>query len=61
MKKFIEWTDENGKTIRLRFEGKREDAERATFNVSRVWKSENTKLIIEEKGAEKTALEIIRK
>lgn len=61
MKKFVEWTDENGKTIRLRFEGKREDAERATFDVSSVWRSESTKLIIEEKGAEKTALEIIRK
>jgi hypothetical protein len=61
MKKYVEWTDENGKNIRLRFEGKREDAERATFNISRVWKSESTKLIIEENGAEKTALEIIRK
>jgi hypothetical protein len=61
MKKFVEWTDETGKHIRLRYEGTREDAERATFNISRVWKAESTKLIIEEKGAKKTALEIIRK
>jgi hypothetical protein len=60
MKKFVEWTDENGKTIRLRVEGKREDAERSAWNVSKVWKSPSTKLIIEEYGAEKTALEIIR-
>lgn len=61
MKKFVEWTNENGKVIRLRFEGKREDAERSAFNISSVWKAESTKLIIEEKGTEKTVLEIIRK
>lgn len=61
MKKFVEWTTETGETIRLRFEGKREDAEKSAFNISKVWKSENTKLIIEENGVEKTALEIIRK
>ena len=61
MKKFVEWTTETGETIRLRFEGKREDAEKSAFNISKVWKSESTKLIIEENGVEKTALEIIRK
>lgn len=61
MKKYVEWTNKNGKNVRLRFEGKREDAERATFNISQVWKSESTKLLIEENGAERTALEIIRK
>lgn len=61
MKKFVEWIDENGKVLRLRFEGKREDAERSAFNISSVWKSKTTRLIIEEKGAEKIALEIIRK
>ena len=61
MKKFVEWTDENGKKIRLRFEGEIKDAERTTFNISSVWKSESTKLIITESGAEKIALEIIRK
>jgi hypothetical protein len=61
MKKYIEWQDVNGKTIRLRFEGERESAERTTFNVSKVWKSEKTRLIIVENGEEKTAIEIIRK
>lgn len=61
MKKYVEWTDEKGKTIRLRFEGNREQAERATFSISTVWKSESTKLIIEENGAQKTVFEIIRK
>lgn len=61
MKKFVEWTTETGEKIRLRFEGKREDAERSAFNISKVWKSESTKLIIVENGVEKTALEIIRK
>lgn len=60
MKKFVEWTDEKGKVIRLRFEGKREDAEQSAFNVSKVWKSKSTKLIIEEKGTERAVLEIIR-
>lgn len=61
MRKFVEWQDETGKTIRLRFEGNRADAERSAFNISKVWKSETTKLIIEENGAESTVLEIIRK
>lgn len=61
MQKFVEWTTETGEKIRLRFEGKREDAERSAWNVSKVWKSPSTKLIIKEDGAEKTALEIIRK
>lgn len=61
MKKFVEWTDEKGKKIRLRFEGKREDAERSAFNISSVWKSPNTRLVIEEDGNKKTVLEIIRK
>lgn len=61
MKKFVEWTTETGEKIRLRFEGKREDAEKSAFNISKVWKSESTKLIIVENGVEKTALEIIRK
>lgn len=61
MKKFVEWTTETGEKIRLRFEGKREVAERSAFNISKVWKSESTKLIIVENGVEKTALEIIRK
>lgn len=61
MKKYVEWTNGNGKVVRLRFEGKREEAEKTAFNISSVWKSESTKLIIEEKGTEKTVLEIIRK
>lgn len=61
MKKFVEWQDENGDTIRLRIEGKRESAELSTFNISKVWKSESTRLIIEENGERKTVLEIIRK
>ncbi len=61
MKKYVEWQDNSGATLRLRFEGKREDAERSAWNVSKVWKSPSTKLIIEEDGTEKTALEIIRK
>jgi hypothetical protein len=60
MKKYVEWTNEDGKIIRLRFEGKREDAERSAFNISRVWKAKSTKLVIEEKGAKTIALEIIR-
>ena len=60
MKKFVEWTNENGKSIRLAIEGKREDAERSAFNISSVWKAKSTKLIIEEKGTKKTVLEIIR-
>lgn len=61
MKKFVEWTTENGKIRRLRIEGKREDAEKTVFNISSVWKAESTKLIIEEKGLAVTILEIIRK
>lgn len=61
MKKYVEWTNESGKNIRLRLEGKREDAEKTAFNVSSVWKAKSTKLIIEEAGTEKTVLEIIRK
>lgn len=61
MKKYVEWSVESGKIIRLRIEGKREDAECTAFNISRIWKAENTKLIFEENGAQKIALEIIRK
>lgn len=61
MKKFVEWTTEDGKIRRLRIEGKREDAEKTVFNISSVWKAESTKLIIEEKGLAVTILEIIRK
>jgi hypothetical protein len=60
MKKYVEWSNENGKTIRLRFEGTSEEAEKSALNISRIWKSKITKIIIVEKGAEKTALEIIR-
>ncbi len=60
MKKFVEWQDENGNILRLRIEGNRENAELCAFNISKVWKSASTKLIIAENGAEKTALEITR-
>ena len=61
MKKYVEWANGDGKIVRLRVEGKREDAERCTYNVSSVWKAKSTKLIIEENGVERVALEIIRK
>ena len=62
MKKFIEWTDTKaGKKIRLRYCGKKEDIERTALNISRVWNSPETNIVIVEKGAERTALSIIRK
>lgn len=61
MKKYIEWLREDGKLLRLRYEGKREDAEKCAFNISTVWKSETVKLIIEEKGVENAVLTIKRK
>jgi hypothetical protein len=60
MKKYVEWSNEKGKIIRLRFEGTIEEAEKSALNISRIWKSRITKIIIVDKGAEKTALEIIR-
>ena len=60
MKKLVEWENEKGKIIRLRIDGKSEDAERTVFHISQVWKSKKTKLIIIEGGEEKTAFEIIR-
>ena len=62
MKKFIEWTDTKaGKKIRLQYCGKKEVIERTALDISRVWKSPETNIVIVEKGAERNALSIIRK
>jgi hypothetical protein len=61
MKNYVEWTNENGKNMQLKIDGKREDMERSTFNISSIWKAKSTKLIIVDKGTETTVLEIIRK
>ena len=62
MKKFIEWTDPKAnKKIRLQYYGKKEDLERTAKDISRVWKSPETRIIIVEKGAERAPFSIIRK
>jgi hypothetical protein len=62
MKKFIEWTDTKAdKKIRLQYLGKKEDIERTALDISRVWKSPETNIVIVEKGAEHATLSIIRK
>lgn len=62
MKKFIEWTDTKaGKKIRLQYCGKKEDIERTALDISRVWKSPETNIVIVENGAERATLSIIRK
>jgi hypothetical protein len=62
MKIFIVWTDTKaGKKIKLQYCGKKEDLERTALDISRVWKSPETNIVIVEKDAERTALSIIRK
>lgn len=62
MKKFIEWIDTKaGKKISLQYCGKKEDLERTALEISRVWKSPETNIVIVEKGAERAILSIIRK
>lgn len=61
MRKFVEWENEDGKNIRLQYLGSKENIERTALEISRVWKSPITNIIIVEKGAERVSLSIIRK
>ena len=61
MEHYIEWKNNNGKPIKLQYQGDLNNIERTAFEISKVWKSRIVRITAKQGKEEKTIFAILRR